>query len=128
MGGVRLGSSVQICATSPSDARQPERPTSAKQLIHPSHEGATGKDLAAALSQLHGPEPDRETSFNIPLTLILPVMDGAHKRLVNLEATAYRCLSRAEAQRILQEAAELSGGLQSPSCSVTPLHRQRRAA
>lgn len=55
-------------------------------------------------------------------------MDGAHKRLVNLEATAYRCLSRAEAQRILREADELSGGLHSPSCGVTPLHQHERAA
>ena len=55
-------------------------------------------------------------------------MDGAHKRLVNLEATAYHCLSRAEAQRILREADELSGGLRSPSCSVTPLHQQYKAA
>ena len=55
-------------------------------------------------------------------------MDGAHKRLVNLEATAYRCLSRAEAQRILREADELSGGLHSPSCGVMPLHQHERAA
>ena len=55
-------------------------------------------------------------------------MDGAHKRLVNLEATAYRCLSRAEAQRILREADELSGGLHSPSCGVTPQHQHERAA
>ncbi|WP_156777432.1 hypothetical protein [Synechococcus sp. RS9916] len=55
-------------------------------------------------------------------------MDGAHKRLVNLEATAYHCLSRAEAQRILREAAELSGGLRSPSCRVTPLHQHGKAA
>ena len=55
-------------------------------------------------------------------------MDGAHKRLVNLEATAYRCLSRAEAQRILREADELSGGLHSPSCGITPLHQHERAA
>ena len=55
-------------------------------------------------------------------------MDGAHKRLVNLEANAYRCLSRAEAQRILREADELSGGLHSPSCGVTPLHQHERAA
>ena len=55
-------------------------------------------------------------------------MDRAHKRLVNLEATAYRCLSREEAQRILREADELSGGLSSPSSSLTPLHQQVKAA
>lgn len=68
LGGVRLGSSVQICATGPSDARQPQRPRSAQHLIHPSHARATGTDLAAALSQTHGHWPNRETSFNIPLT------------------------------------------------------------
>lgn len=55
-------------------------------------------------------------------------MDGAHKRLVNLEATAYRCLSREEAQQILREADELSSGLHSPSSSVTPFHQKGSAA
>jgi len=38
-------------------------------------------------------------------------MDGAHSRLVKLEAKAYRCLSRQEAQRILREADQLRGSL-----------------
>ncbi len=40
-------------------------------------------------------------------------MDGAHGRLIRLEARAYRCLSRQEAQRILQEADALKGDLHS---------------
>ena len=40
-------------------------------------------------------------------------MDGAHSRLVKLEAKAYHCLSREEAQRILREADQLKGSLSS---------------
>ena len=55
-------------------------------------------------------------------------MDGAHKRLVKLEATAYQCLSREEAQRILREADALTQNLHPNSASVTPLHHPSRAA
>ncbi|MEB3158155.1 MAG: hypothetical protein VKK03_01695 [Synechococcus sp.] len=55
-------------------------------------------------------------------------MDGTHKRLVNLEATAYRCLSREEAQRILREAAEITGDLSSKNTNVNSLHQHRPAA
>lgn len=40
-------------------------------------------------------------------------MDGAHSRLVKLEAKAYCCLSRKEAQLILREADQLKGSLRS---------------
>lgn len=55
-------------------------------------------------------------------------MDGAHKRLVNLEATAYQCLSREEAQRILREADALTQTLHPDSRPLAPLHRPGRAA
>lgn len=69
--------------------------------------------------------------LNIALTQYLPSMDGAHRRLVNLEDTAYRCLSREEAKRILQEADALSSDLQASrdiKLQPVPLHRPGQAA
>ena len=66
--------------------------------------------------------------LNIALTQFLPLMDVAHQRLVNLEDTAYRCLSREEARRIIQEADALSQDLHPESGSVTPLRHPGRAA
>lgn len=71
---------------------------------------------------------EQKMFFNGALTKALPSMDGAHQRLVKLEATAYLCLSRDEAQRILEEAAELSRGLRSQRSSVTPRHQHKNAA
>ena len=47
-------------------------------------------------------------------------MDGAHSRLVKLEAKAYRCLSREEAQRILREADQLKDALSSSGALELP--------
>jgi len=49
-------------------------------------------------------------------------MDGAHSRLVMLEAKAYRCLSREEAQRILREADQLKGSLSSSGTPGSACH------
>ena len=47
-------------------------------------------------------------------------MDRAHGRLVKLEAKAYRCLSREEAQRILREADQLKCSLSSSAAPELP--------
>jgi len=49
-------------------------------------------------------------------------MDGAHSRLVKLEAKAYRCLSREEAQRILREADQLKSSLSSSGTPGSACH------
>jgi len=47
-------------------------------------------------------------------------MDRAHGRLVKLEAKAYRCLSREEAQHILWEADQLKVALSSSAAPELP--------
>lgn len=54
-------------------------------------------------------------------------MDGAHSRLVKLEAKAYRCLSREEAQRILREADQLKCLLSSNGAPGSAFHTSHAA-